>query len=101
MADTAEQQPDDVQREYVRTGVWLLILMALKVGFVSVEMPRMVMVVALLILMLLKLWLITAVFMHLKFERLGLVLLLTVPVFFALLLFFGILPDITMSPWIH
>lgn len=102
MADAVQTQDEHakVQREYVRTGIWLLVLMALKVGVVSVEMPRTMMVGVLLVLMVLKLWLITAVFMHLKYEKLTLVLFTAVPVIFAIILFFGILPD-SMSPWFN
>ncbi|HLS88134.1 MAG TPA: cytochrome C oxidase subunit IV family protein [Sphingobacteriaceae bacterium] len=89
-----------VQQEYIRTGIWLLVLMVLKVGVVSVEMPRTLMVATLLVLMLLKLWLITGVFMHLKYEKMTMVLFTAVPVIFAIILFFGILPDFTISPWL-
>lgn len=80
-------------RIYFLAWFWLLVLMGLKVAVVSVSMPRTVMVATLLVLLVLKVFLITAYFMHLRFERVSLVILAVTPLILGLMLYFGVAPD--------
>ncbi len=86
-------QPESHRRVYLRTLLWLAVLMGLKVAVVSAVMPRALTVGTLLVLMALKIYLIAAFFMHLRFERATLVYVALTPVILLIVLFFGVAPD--------
>lgn len=79
--------------EYIKAGIALLILMVLKVAVVVIPMSRQLMIGILMLLMAAKIYIITAYFMHLKFEAKGLVILALIPATFAILLLIGAAPD--------
>jgi cytochrome c oxidase subunit IV len=78
-------------RLYWVTWFWLLILTILMIGFEVLHMPRFFLVLALVVFMLTKAAFIAGNFMHLRFERLNLIvtvivgLLITGAVLFALI----------------
>ena len=78
---------------YFVTWAWLLVmtLLALAVGYVS--MPSGLQAVLLVGITLAKVILIATIFMHLRFERLNLVLITFTPIILSLILFFFIRPD--------
>ncbi|MCS7311815.1 MAG: cytochrome C oxidase subunit IV family protein [Acidobacteria bacterium] len=78
-------------RLYWVTWLWLLILTIFMLGFEVLRMPRFFMVLALIVFMLVKAAFIAGNFMHLRFERLNLIvtvavgLLITGAVLFVLI----------------
>src|SRR5687768_14888489 len=75
-------------KQYFMTWFWLLVmtLLALLLGYVN--MPPTLKAVLLVGITLGKIVLIAAIFMHLKFERMNLVMLTFSPLILALILFF-------------
>ena len=80
-------------RVYLWTWLWLAVmtLLALAVGMVS--MPQGLQAALLVMITLAKVLLIAAIFMHLRFEKLNLVLITFAPLVLAVILFFFIAPD--------
>ncbi|MDR5694419.1 MAG: cytochrome C oxidase subunit IV family protein [Armatimonadota bacterium] len=83
---------------YILTWFWLLVITALEVSITLVHMPKMLMASLLILLALMKVALIAAYFMHLRFERLSLVYVAVTPLVFAAILFFALVPDATRLP---
>jgi caa(3)-type oxidase subunit IV len=75
-------------RQYFTTWFWLLVmtLLALTVGYVS--MPEGIKALLLVGITLAKIVLIASIFMHLRFERLNLVMITLVPLILSIILFF-------------
>lgn len=80
-------------RVYLITWAWLLVmtLLALAIGYV--EMPGGIKALLLVGITLAKVVLIATIFMHLRFERLNLVMITFTPIVLSLILFFFIAPD--------
>ncbi len=78
-------------------GVWfpLLVLTIAEVGVVYVHMPRSLMVISLCAFALAKAALVAAYFMHLKFERGPLILVVMSPLLLSAILYIGLVPDAT------
>ena len=76
-------------KQYFMTWIWLLIMtsLALALGYVS-AIPETLKAVLLVGITLAKIVLIGAIFMHLKFERLNLVMLTFTPLVLSIVLFF-------------
>ncbi len=80
-------------RIYYITWGWLLVLTLLALGIGYVDMPGGIKAVLLVGTTLAKVVVIAAIFMHLRFEKLNLVLITFTPLILALILFFFIVPD--------
>jgi cytochrome c oxidase subunit 4 len=78
-------------------GVWLalLILTVAELAVVYLRMPKAAMIVSLCALALAKASLVAAYFMHLKFEKYALVLIVVSPLLLAAILYVGLVPDAT------
>lgn len=88
-----ERHQTEGYKVYVVTWGWLLALTLLEIGIVLVHVPRVLLILALVILALMKAILIIAYFMHLRYERLSFIYAVTIPLFLGLILFFGVAPD--------
>jgi cytochrome c oxidase subunit 4 len=88
MATAAHAHPSG-NRQYIITWVWLLVmtLLALSVGYVQ-SIPHGLKALILVGITLAKIGLIGAIFMHLKFERMNLVMLTFSPLVLSVILFF-------------
>lgn len=86
---------------YILTWFWLLVITALEVSITLVHMPKALMASLLILLALMKVVLIAAYFMHLRFERLSLVYVAITPLVFAAILFFALVPDAVRIPGIR
>ena len=80
-------------RTYYITWGWLLALTLLALGIGYVDMPGGIKAVLLVGTTLAKVVIIAAIFMHLRFEKMNLVLITFCPLVLALILFFFIAPD--------
>lgn len=80
-------------RTYLVTWGWLLVMTVLALGVGYVEMPPGIKAVLLVGITLAKVVLIAAIFMHLRFEKLNLVMITFIPLVLALILFFFVMPD--------
>ncbi len=80
-------------RVYMITWAWLLVMTLLALGVGYVEMPTGIKAVLLVGITLAKVVLIAAIFMHLRFEKLNLVMITFTPLVLSLILFFFIAPD--------
>ncbi len=80
-------------RVYYITWGWLLVMTLLALGVGSVDMPGGIKATLLVGITLGKIVLITAIFMHLRFERLNLILITFCPLVLALIMFFFMIPD--------
>ncbi len=80
-------------RTYLVTWFWLLVITVLEVAIVLVRVPKALLAISLVTLSLMKAALIMGYFMHLRYERLSLVYAVVLPLFLAVVLFFGLAPD--------
>ena len=80
-------------RTYYITWGWLLVMTLLALGVGYVEMPVGLKAALLVGITLAKVVLIGAIFMHLRFEKLNLVMITFTPIVLSLVLFFFIAPD--------
>lgn len=87
-------------KQYFMTWFWLLIMTALALGLGYVDMPGGFKAFLLVGITLAKIVLIASIFMHLKFERMNLVMLTFSPLVLALILFFFTYPE-TMGSSTH
>ena len=78
---------------YYITWGWLLVMTLLALGVGYVDMPTGIQAALLVGITLAKVVLIGAIFMHLRFERLNLVMITFCPVVLALIMFFFMTPD--------
>jgi len=78
-------------------GVWLalLILTVVELAVVYLHLPKVVMVISLCALALAKAALVAAYFMHLKFEKYALMLIVMSPLLLSAILYVGLVPDAT------
>lgn len=87
------EKPGANYRLYFRTWFILLVLTAVEVGVVLLGLaPRLLMSI-LLTITVIKMAYIAFDFMHLRFERFGLVVIFVTPFLFGLILYFGTAPD--------
>jgi cytochrome c oxidase subunit 4 len=84
-------------KQYAMTWFWLLVMTMLALGLGYVSMPEGIKGLLLVGITLAKIILIAAIFMHLKFERMNLVMLTFSPLVLALILFFFTYPETTGS----
>jgi len=89
----SEEQHDGGYRSYLVTWLWLLVITALEVAIVLVRVPKALLAISLVILALMKAALIMGYFMHLRYERLSMIYAVVLPLFLAIVLFFGVAPD--------
>jgi len=75
-------------KQYFMTWCWLLVMTLLALGAGYVEMPPTVKALVLVGITLAKIVLIATIFMHLKFERMNLVMLTFSPLILSIILFF-------------
>lgn len=89
----AEHTHETSNRQNIMIWVWLLVLTGIEVFLAYIHIPMTLMVITVMGLSIIKAALIMAYFMHLKFERLSLVLTI-VPTLIVLLCLFAIFfPD--------
>jgi len=78
---------------YYWTWGWLGVLTIIALIIGEVEMPRMIKAGLLVITSLAKIGLIAAIFMHLRFERMNLIMITIIPLILAVIMFFMVTPD--------
>ncbi len=78
---------------YWITWAWLLVLTLLALGAGSVAMPYAVKATLLITISVGKISLITAFFMHLRTEKLSLILVAVTPIVLGIIMFFLFIPD--------
>jgi caa(3)-type oxidase subunit IV len=76
-------------KQYFTTWCWLLVMTLLALGVGYTHMPEALKGFLLVAISLLKIYLIASIFMHLKFERMNLVLLTFSPLILSMILFFA------------
>ena len=81
---------------YVKIWYWLLVLLAISVAGPMLEVPALTLITAFGIAII-KSFLVAANFMHLKFEKKIIWLLLILALFLLGVFFFGTAPDIMMT----
>ncbi len=86
---------------YIAVAVSLTVLTVLEVMAVEFLKAKshFAMVAVLIVMTLVKAFLVAAIFMHLRFERRTLVLIVCAPLMFATFLFLGLMPD-SASLWL-
>ena len=80
-------------KTYVMTWVWLLVLTALALGLGYAHLEERFKAILLVCTTLAKILVIAAVFMHLRFERINLILLTFAPLVLAVILVSFMFPD--------
>ena len=86
-------------RQYFLTWFWLLVMTALALGIGYLDsIPPALKAVLLVGITLAKIVLIGAIFMHLKFERMNLVMLTFSPIILSIVLFFFTFGDTRVDP---
>ncbi len=80
-------------RTYSVVWLWLIVLTAVEVFLGYIHVPLTIMLVSVIGLSIIKAVLIMAYFMHLKFERLGLILTIVPAMVICILLFLLFFPD--------
>jgi caa(3)-type oxidase subunit IV len=89
MADHGHEVSGEIHyRQYAVTWGWLLVMTLLALGLGYAPMPEGLKALLLVGITLAKIFLIASIFMHLKFEKMNLVLLTFSPLVLALILFF-------------
>jgi caa(3)-type oxidase subunit IV len=81
------------KKTYMQIFVWLTILTAIEVGIVYVIHSRFVLITLLCALAIIKAALVAMFFMHLRFEKKTLALVVSVPLLLAGILILGLMPD--------
>jgi cytochrome c oxidase subunit 4 len=79
---------------YMAVFYWLLALTIIEVIVVYAHLPKICMVVALVLLALSKAFLVAWYFMHLRSEKVALMLMVGVPLLLMVDLLIGLMPDI-------
>jgi len=79
---------------YMKIFWWLLALTIIEVGVVYAHLPKITMIAALILMALLKAFLVAWNFMHLRFEKMSLILTVGVPLLLLGILLLGLMPDI-------
>jgi len=83
-----------VEPNYMKIFWWLLALTIVEVGVVYAHLPKMFMVTTLVLLAMAKAFLVAWNFMHLKFEKSALIMMVGLPLLLLVDLFLGLMPDI-------
>lgn len=86
--------PSHAEPNYMAIFWWLLALTLVEVGVVYAHMPKIFVVTALVLLALIKAFLVAWNFMHLRFEKTALVVMVGFPLLLLVDLFLGLMPDI-------
>jgi caa(3)-type oxidase subunit IV len=81
------------KRTYIKIFVWLTVLTAIEVGIVFAHLNRFVLITLLCALAIVKAALVAMFFMHLRFERKTLALVVLTPIVLAGILIIGLMPD--------
>ena len=79
---------------YMKIFYWLLALTIAEVGVVYSHLPRWSTVVALVLMALAKAFLVAWYFMHLRFEKSTLIMIVGLPLLLLVDLLLGLMPDI-------
>ncbi len=93
MADHSEHAHEGSNRQNIFIWAWLLALTAVEVFLAYIHIPLHIMLIVLMGLSFIKAALIVAYFMHLKFERLSLMLTIVPTVIILYCLFAVLFPD--------
>ena len=89
MADHGHEVSGEIHyRQYLVTWGWLLVMTLLALGLGYSPIPEGLKALLLVGITLAKIFLIASIFMHLKFEKMNLVLMTFSPLVLALILFF-------------
>lgn len=80
-------------RVYMWTWLWLAVLTIIALIIGEVNMPRAIKGSLLVVTSLGKVLLIALIFMHLRFEKLNLVMITVIPLILAVIMFFMVTPD--------
>jgi len=95
------RETEHAEPNYWMVWVALLILTIVELGAAKSPMPRVAVVVSLCALALVKAALVAAYFMHLKFEKYALILVVASPLLLSAILYIGLVPDaITHLHWL-
>jgi cytochrome c oxidase subunit IV len=81
------------KRTYIHIFIWLTVLTAIEVGIVFAPLNRFVMISILCALAIVKAALVAMFFMHLRFEKKTLALIVSTPIVLAGILIIGLMPD--------
>jgi cytochrome c oxidase subunit 4 len=81
------------KKTYMVVFVWLAVLTAIEVGIVFTGLTRFVLITLLCALAVTKAALVAMYFMHLRFERRTLALVVITPIVLAAILIIGLMPD--------
>jgi cytochrome c oxidase subunit IV len=81
------------KRTYIQIFIWLTVLTAIEVGVVFAPLNRFVLITILVALAVVKAALVAMFFMHLRFERKTLALVVMTPIVLAGILIIGLMPD--------
>jgi cytochrome c oxidase subunit 4 len=81
------------KRTYMQIFVWLTILTGIEVGLVYIIDARFVLITLLCALAIIKAALVAMFFMHLRFEKRTLALVVCIPLLLAGILILGLMPD--------
>ncbi len=93
MSAHAEEHFAGTNKLFVSIWIWLLVLTAIEVALAYKTMPLVLMLTILMGLSIIKAALIVAYFMHLKFERLSLILTIVPMLVVCICLLFVFFPD--------
>ena len=88
-----EHEHSITYKTYLWTWFWLLVLSLLALGIGYVQINEKIKALLLVCTTLLKILVIAAIFMHLRYERLNLVLLTFAPLILAVILFAFTFPE--------
>lgn len=91
----SDHTADHAEPNYWMVWAALLVLTLAEVGVIYIQMPRALMVISLCAMALTKAALVAAYFMHLKFEKNALILVVLSPLVLSAILYIGLVPDAT------
>lgn len=91
--DQATHSDDHGYRIYLVTWIRLLVITVVGVGITLLPIPRPLIVLAVVAMALVKVTLIMAYFMHLKFERRTLAYMIGLPMVLIVVLYLALWPD--------
>lgn len=93
MAHAHDAHPAISYRTYAMTWFWLLVLTALALGLGYAPIPERLKALLLVCTTLAKILVIAAVFMHLRYEKLNLILITLAPLILAIIMFSFTFPE--------
>ncbi len=88
-------EKDHAEPNYWMVWVGLLVLTLVELWISGAPMPKVAIVVSLCALALAKAAMVAAYFMHLKFERYALIIVVMSPLLLSAILYIGLVPDAT------